>query len=269
MTDNTKENSLNEKEDINIDGDCTYDLIKKFENEPEEIYIERIKDNVKDYDKSIKIIMIGDCKVGKTSIIRRLTENKFSEKYNPSISLEYTNYCLKMNNYIIRMQIWDTSGQEKYEFNSIVSNYYRTADVAIFVYSINDENTFYNVQDYIKDLLNENKDEKNNIKKVLLGNKSDLNKERKVEKNSAKNFVNENNFEIFNEISTKSENTTIKTIFDDIGKLFYNEYSRTSNASSFHYSAGASILDIDPRESSKDDNENNNNKKNCCFCNIF
>ena len=213
--------------------------------------------------------MIGDGKVGKTSIIRRLTENKFSEKYVPSISLEYTNYCLKLNNYIIRMQIWDTSGQEKYEFNSIISNYYKTADVAIFVYSINDINTFNNAQEYIKDLLNENEEENNNIRKVLLGNKSDLFNERKVDKKIAKNFGDENDFDIFSEISCKGENTTIKTIFDDIGKLLYNENSRLSNSSSFQYSAGPSILEVESREpsSAKDDK---NNKNVCCFCcNIF
>ena len=153
--DNNKEKILNENKNINEEEDCSYDLIKRFENEPEEIVVESVKNNTKDYDKSIKIIMIGDCKVGKTSIIHRLTENKYSEKYTPSISLEYTNYCIKLNDYIIRMQIWDTSGQEKYEFNSIISNYYKTADVAIFVYSIDDIKTFNNIEEYVKDLISD------------------------------------------------------------------------------------------------------------------
>ena len=105
------------------------------ENEQEEIKIERLKGDNKIYDRSVKVILIGDSGVGKTNILNRLVNNKFNDKYNPSLSLEYNNHSIKINNYIIRMQIWDTAGQEKY--NSIISNYYRSAEVAIFVYSIN------------------------------------------------------------------------------------------------------------------------------------
>ena len=69
-----KKNVLLEKEknqnnqDIFDEDDSDNDEIKGFKNEPEEIKIERVKDNNKSYDKGIKIILIGDCKVGKTSI---------------------------------------------------------------------------------------------------------------------------------------------------------------------------------------------------------
>ena len=67
-----KKNVLLEKvkdqnQDIFEEEDSDNDEIKGFKNEPEEIKIERVKDNNKSYDKSIKIILIGDCKVGKTS----------------------------------------------------------------------------------------------------------------------------------------------------------------------------------------------------------
>ena len=148
------EKGINKKDD-NILGEGDFDEeITGFKNEPEDYKIERIKGNIKIYDKSVKVILIGDCKVGKTSILHRLTDNKFNEKYTPSLSLEYTNYSIKINNYIIRMQIWDTSGQEKYEPESIISNYYKTAEVAIFVYAIDDLIIFKNIDEYIKELIN-------------------------------------------------------------------------------------------------------------------
>ena len=114
-------NIINNKDDLFIDGNeketnnndldeyrNTLADIKGFKNEPEIIKIERVKDNINTYDRSIKVILIGDCNVGKTSILRRLTDNKFNEKYLPSKSLEYTNYSIKINNYTLRMQIWDT-----------------------------------------------------------------------------------------------------------------------------------------------------------------
>ena len=92
-------NIINNKDDLYIDGNeketnnndldeyrNTLADIKGFKNEPEIIKIERVKDNINTYDRSIKVILIGDCNVGKTSILRRLTDNKFNEKYLPSKS---------------------------------------------------------------------------------------------------------------------------------------------------------------------------------------
>lgn len=153
---NIIENEIKEQNYLYDERYSGIEEIKGFKNEPEEIKIERVKDNFKKYDKSIKIILIGDSKVGKTSILHRLTDNKFNEKYEPSLSLEYTNYTIKINNYIIRMQIWDTSGQEKYDPDSIISNYYKTAEVTIFVYAINDFSSFDNLENYLNGLIYEN-----------------------------------------------------------------------------------------------------------------
>ena len=270
-----KKNVLLEKEknqnnqDIFEEEDSDNDEIKGFKNEPEEIKIERVKDNNKSYDKSIKIILIGDCKVGKTCILHRLTDNKFSEKYEPSLTLEYTNYTIKINHYVLRMQIWDTSGQEKYESGSIISNYYKTADVAIFVYAINDLQSFKNIKEYIKDLINEN-EQQNYIKKVLLGNKLDLGEERKVEFKSVKKFSKSNKFDIFSEISCKNEypnGNNIKDIFDTIGKMFYEERSRLNSSANLQYSAPSSLVES---RGQSEDKEDDKKKKKCCYaCNIF
>ena len=270
-----KKNVLIEKEknennqDILEEEDSDNDEIKGFKNEPEEIKIERIKGNNKQYDKSIKIILIGDCKVGKSSILHCLTDIKFSEKYQPSLTLEYTNYTLKINHFILRMQIWDTSGQEKYESGSIISNYYKTAEVAIFVYAINDLQSFNNIKEYIKDLINENEGQ-NNIKKVLLGNKSDLGEERKVDFKSVKKFSKNNKFDIFSEISCKNGNSdngnNIKEIFDTIGKMFYEEHSKLNISSNLQYSASSLG---ESGEQSEEKNNENDGKEGCCLCNIF
>ena len=243
--------------------------IKGFKNEPEIIKIERVKDNINTYDRSIKVILIGDCNVGKTSILRRLTDNKFNEKYLPSKSLEYTNYSIKINNYTLRMQIWDTSGQEKYESGSIILNYYKTAEVAIFIYAINDFNSYNNINNYINDLYDN--DEQNHIKKILLGNKQDLNDERKVEYTNAQKFSQNNKFDYFEEISCKTENSkkneynNIQNIFNYIGRIFYEENSRLSHSSSINqYSASSSVV-----ESRNQYNESAEWKKCCIACNIL
>ena len=275
-------NIINNKDDLYIDGNeketnnndldeyrNTLADIKGFKNVPEIIKIERVKDNINTYDRSIKVILIGDCNVGKTSILRRLTDNKFNEKYLPSKSLEYTNYSIKINNYTLRMQIWDTSGQEKYESGSIILNYYKTAEVAIFIYAINDLNSYNNINNYINDLYDN--DEQNHIKKILLGNKQDLNDERKVEYTNAQKFSQNNKFDYFEEISCKTENSkkneynNIQNIFNYIGRIFYEENSRLSHSSSINqYSASSSVV-----ESRNQNNESAEWKKCCIACNIL
>jgi small GTP-binding protein len=242
-----EENDKEEKEKENNDDEN--DELEAFKNEPEEIKIERLKGDIKTYDRSIKVILIGDSKVGKTNILSRLVNNEFNEKHIPSLSLEYYNHSIKINNYIIRMQIWDTAGQEK--TNSLISNYYRSAEVAIFVYSINNSKSYNSIQEWYRELINESNEDNNNVKKVLLGNKLDLENERQVEKDIADKFAKENGFEVFAEITCKNDEQqklyNISNIFDAIGKLFYDEFTQSRDTvmtmSSFHYIASNSILE--------------------------
>ena len=267
-----EENDKEEKEKENNDDEN--DELEAFKNEPEEIKIERLKGDIKTYDRSIKVILIGDSKVGKTNILNRLVNNEFNAKHIPSLSLEYYNHSIKINNYIIRMQIWDTAGQEK--TNSLISNYYRSAEVAIFVYSINDIKSYNSIQEWYKELINEGNEENSNVKKVLLGNKLDLENDRQVDKNIADTFAKENGFEVFAEITCKNDDQqklyNIGNIFDAIGKLFYDEFSQTRDTvmtmSSFHYIASNSILES-KRNTETESKQPEKKDGGCCICLCF
>ena len=267
-----EENDKEEKEKENNDDEN--DELEAFKNEPEEIKIERLKGDIKRYDRSIKVILIGDSKVGKTNILNRLVNNEFNAKHIPSLSLEYYNHSIKINNYIIRMQIWDTAGQEK--TNSLISNYYRSAEVAIFVYSINDIKSYNSIQEWYKELINEGNEENSNVKKVLLGNKLDLENDRQVDKNIADTFAKENGFEVFAEITCKNDDQqklyNIGNIFDAIGKLFYDEFSQSRDTvmtmSSFHYIASNSILES-KRNTETESKQPEKKDGGCCICLCF
>ena len=81
-------------------------------------------------------IFLGDSSVGKSSLINRLLNNEFKE-LPATLEIEYHTYIISLNEYRIRMQIWNTAWQEK--FNSIVSNYYKGTEVGIFLYSIDNQ----------------------------------------------------------------------------------------------------------------------------------
>ena len=241
---------------------------KENNNEINDIIIEKLPKSCSVYDKSIKIILLGDSGVGKTSLLNCLEPNDIDLNQKKTISLEYFNYIIKANNNIIRMQIWDTVGHEK--FNSIISNYYKTTDVAIFMYSIDNIESFNNINNWFNEL-NDKENNDNNIKtiKILLGNKNDLEKERKVTYEMGEKLKNEKNFYFFQEINcsykNKEENDLVQNLFFEIGKIVYKEYIFTKmervNSSVYNYEASNSIL------ATSDSQTNTTNKKHkSCFC---
>ena len=260
-----EENSenLNEKGEEKNEENKNIILNKKKTNEYLEgnYTIKRNLSELDEYDKSIKVIILGDSNVGKSSLIHRLINKEFVD-LPATLGIEYHTYVISINEFKIRMQIWDTAGQEK--FNSIVSNYYKNTEVAIFVYSIDKENTFDNIKKWY------NKFYENctgNSINILLGNKSDLKDEnRKVSYEQGKNFAKNNNLKIFKEISCKSNddnevNNIIET-FDEIAKYIYDIYKDTINTSSsidINYVASNSMVALGEKQ------RKNKSGKKCCL----
>ena len=125
---------------------------------------------------SLKILLIGDSQVGKTSLLLKYTEHVFPEEHIATIGVEYKDKFILKDNYNIRLQIWDTAGQER--FHSITKNIYRNANGVLFVYDITNQESFSNIKNWIKDLQNVG----NYIKGVIIGNKIDLEQKRDVSK---------------------------------------------------------------------------------------
>ena len=123
---------------------------------------------------SIKLLLIGDSEVGKTSLLLKYTEHIFPEEHIATIGVEYKDKYIIKDNYNIRLQIWDTAGQER--FHSITKNIYRNTNGVIFIYDITKKETFDNIKNWILDLQSASAD----IKGIILGNKNDLTDKREV-----------------------------------------------------------------------------------------
>ena len=155
---------------------------------------------------SLKILLIGDSQVGKTSLLLKYTEHIFPEEHITTIGVEYKDKFVIKDNYNIRLQIWDTAGQER--FRSITKNIYRNAHGVLFVYDITNKESFLNIKNWIKDLQNVG----NDIKGVILGNKIDLEQKREVQKELAEELANKNEMP-FLETSAK-QNIKVNEGFD-------------------------------------------------------
>ena len=95
------------------------------------INIEILYENTSAANKTFKIIIIGESGVGKSCLTLRATKNNFIENYTPTIGFENSSLYFKINEIIIKFEIWDTCGQETYR--SLIKNYYRNTSLVIFL----------------------------------------------------------------------------------------------------------------------------------------
>jgi Ras-related protein Rab-1A len=126
------------------------------------------------YDLLFKILLVGDSSVGKTSVLLRYTDRTFSPMYQTTIGVDFRIATLNINNKIIKLQLWDTAGQDRYR--RIVSSYYRGAHGLILVYDITNRTSFENVRNWLEEC----DSRVGNTVKLLIGNKKDKENERKV-----------------------------------------------------------------------------------------
>ena len=170
------------------------------------------------YDYSFKIIVIGDSNVGKSCLTNRAAKDKFSSDYSPTLGFEFRTFSTNIENKIIRLQVWDTCGQEVYR--SLISNFYRNSSLAMMVYSINSKESFLNINRWLKEIkINSNPD----IKIILIGNKADLENEREVTYEEAKKYKEENQILYFEETSAKT-GLNAKKVFEESAKILYTEH---------------------------------------------
>ncbi len=92
------------------------------------------------FDYIQKLIIIGDSGVGKSNLLLRFTEGKFADNYMMTIGLNYVFKVVTIQGVRIKLQIWDTAGQDKYK--TITKNYYRNSQGVIVVFAIDDKESF-------------------------------------------------------------------------------------------------------------------------------
>ena len=190
--------------------------IKK-ENEEDNLEYEIISDDNPKFDLTFKLIVIGDSGVGKSCLTMKATKNIFENYYSPTIGFEFYTFNIKIKEKLIRLQIWDTCGQEVYR--SLINSFYRNSSLAILLYSITSIKSFKNLELWLNDLkVNSNP----NIKIFLIGNKKDLEEKREVPIDKAKKFYEEHDIEIFMESSAKTGFNAQK-IFIEAAKILYQE----------------------------------------------
>jgi small GTP-binding protein len=122
-----------------------------------------------------KVVLIGDSGTGKTSIIYRLIHNAFESQLRTTLGAGLSTYYTKFDNHQVKLNIWDTAGQENYR--SLARIYFRDAQCVLIVYDLADDSTFKNVDYWIEEL---DQLSPESHFRVLVANKRDLRNTRAV-----------------------------------------------------------------------------------------
>ena len=179
---------------------------------------EILPDDFLQYDLSFKIIVIGDSGVGKSCLTNRATTNLFEDTYNATVGFEFLSFNVKIDEKVIKLQIWDTCGQELYR--SLITNFYRNSSLAVIVYAINSKDSFEDIEMWLRELRTHSSPD---VKVFLIGNKVDLEDEREVRKEDAEAFCKENNINLFMESSAKT-GFNAQNIFIKAAEVLYQNY---------------------------------------------
>jgi Ras-related protein Rab-8A len=180
------------------------------------------------YDFLIKLLLIGDSGVGKSCLLLRFSDDSFTTSFITTIGIDFKIKTIELDGKRIKLQIWDTAGQER--FRTITTAYYRGAMGILLVYDVTDENSFRNINNWIRNIEQHAAD---NVDKILIGNKCDMMKDRAVEHTEGEKLAQEYGIPFFETSAKNDTNVTqaFTTIASAIKKrLMDNPQTSSSNS---------------------------------------
>ena len=157
-------------------------------------------------DITLKLLIVGGSGVGKTNFLNMFLNNKFNQNYFSSTGIDLQNKIMNIKNKKVRIQIWDTAGQEKYK--SITKNLFLKVMGALVLYDITNEESFTKLKEWVE-LIKEECGR--HIKILIIGNKSDLESQRAIDKEDAMKYANEEKVQYI-ECSSKTGENVEKAI---------------------------------------------------------
>ncbi|MFV2015677.1 MAG: Rab family GTPase [Candidatus Heimdallarchaeota archaeon] len=165
----------------------------------------------------IKIILLGNGSVGKTSLATRFAKNTFKSEYQPSIGVNLLVKMVAYRDEFIKVLVFDTAGQEF--MSSLRKQHYAGATGAVIVFDITSRQSFDDLQQWV----NEIREEVGNLKTVIVGNKVDLEDERVIPTDEALSYTQSVSAEYLE--SSAKEDIRVSDIFQSFIEAVVNNYS--------------------------------------------
>ncbi|XP_011403875.1 PREDICTED: ras-related protein Rab-21-like [Amphimedon queenslandica] len=173
----------------------------------------------------VKVVLLGEGCVGKTSIVLRYVQNQFNDKHIQTLQASFLQKNLTINRRRLCLNIWDTAGQERY--HALGPIYYRDSHAAIVVYDITDEDSFTKAKNWVRELRKMLGD---SCVLVIVGNKSDLEKNKVIQEKDAQEYAASVGAKHF--YTSAKQNKGIEEMFLDLSKRLLEKEGNNSNPSS-------------------------------------
>jgi len=170
-----------------------------------------------------KVIIIGDCNTGKTSLFDKMIGKGYCENTPSTIGVDFHSLRINIEDISIKLQIWDAAGQEK--FRKIVQNFYKNLSVAILVFDQYNRDSFLNLEHWISEIQNANDNKYGFPLFFLVGNKNDLEKSRLIKPISDEEIdllVKKHSITSYHSLSAKLDDKLIETLMNHIAQKLYN-----------------------------------------------
>ncbi|CAG9319832.1 unnamed protein product [Blepharisma stoltei] len=175
-------------------------------------------------DALFKLLIIGDSGVGKSCFMLQFIEGDFKEDHTVTIGVEYGAKTVQVAGKNIKLQLWDTAGQES--FRAITRSFYRNANGVLLMYDITHKETFEDLEDWLKEI-RQNSDPEVTI--CLVGNMLDLaEQDREVSPEEGEEFAKQHKLDGFIEASAKTAEGVTEG-FVKVAEILYKKYSEREN----------------------------------------
>ena len=171
----------------------------------------------KEFDEKCRLLIIGDSFVGKTSFLSRYANGIFNLNYLATAGFEFFTKDDEIDNKIVRIELWDTAGYEK--FHSLTASSFRNAQGIMVMFDVTNPVSFDNIRNWTESIKTHLNSEINNIPVIIIGNKIDI-IEREIKTDEAKKYCEELGFNYFETSAKTGENVneTIKYLVKEVLK---------------------------------------------------
>ncbi len=208
----------------------------------------------------IKLILVGEGAVGKTSIISQFKDKQFKEEYLMTVGNDKVIKELVIENEKITLEIWDTPGQN--EYNAVNKIFMKNSKISIIVYSIIDKNSFKKLDIWLENVKKVNKNHEMII--GIAANKCDLFEKAQISKEEGENYAKDKDI-LFFETSAK-DYKSIEKLFITLTKLYLEKNKKKKNSTSIQQMDDKKSIELMNNEKinhiKKDDLKSNEEKKN-------
>lgn len=175
-----------------------------------------------DLEHPVKVLIVGNGAVGKSSMIQRYCKGVFTREYKKTIGVDFLEKKLSVRGEDLRLMIWDTAGQE--EFDSLTKAYYRDAEACVVAFSTIDRDSFEAVESWIKKV----EDEVGRIPMVLIQNKVDLIDDAAMSKEEAEALAERIKLKFYR--TSVQENYNVDEVFTYLSELYVEELKKNELA---------------------------------------